>query len=118
MHGLEVHTAIEHQLPIVFVLFNNDAHGMCFTREYLYFGGDYSYNLFQQADLAAGMGAMFPSLTVLPASTPAEILEGLRSAPTGPALMSIPVNAGEVPPFGPFMEALRDIDENRRRKTD
>jgi acetolactate synthase-1/2/3 large subunit len=116
MHGLEVHTAIEHRLPVAFVLFNNDAHAMCFTREHLYFGGDYSYNLFQRADLAAGMAAMFPSLTVLPARTPAEIREGLGGGLFGPALMSIRVDAREVPPFAPFLEAMTGIDENRPRK--
>jgi acetolactate synthase-1/2/3 large subunit len=116
MHGLEIHTAIEHRMPIAFVLFNNDAHAMCFTREHLYFGGDYSYNLFKHADLAAGMAAMFPSLTVLPARTPAEIRDGLRGGLSGPALMSIQVDAREVAPFAPFLEAMLENDENRARQ--
>ncbi|MFD6420332.1 thiamine pyrophosphate-dependent enzyme, partial [Streptomyces sp. NPDC060194] len=37
MHGMEIHTAIEHDLPITFVVFNNNAHAMCVTREQLYY---------------------------------------------------------------------------------
>ncbi len=116
MHGLEIHTALEHRLPITFIVFDNTAHGMCFTREHLYYGGDYSYNLFQPSEFAAGLATMFPSLRVLPGTTPSEITESLRNAPPGPAMMSIPVDACEVPPFIPFQEAMTEIDENRARK--
>jgi acetolactate synthase-1/2/3 large subunit len=116
MHGLEIHTAVEYRLPITFILFNNNAHAMCYTREYLYYGGDYSYNLFEHSELAAGLGAMFPSLKVLPARSASEIAESLRGAPSGPAVMSIQVDACEVPPFAPFLQAMTGIDENRGRK--
>jgi acetolactate synthase-1/2/3 large subunit len=116
MHGLEIHTALEHHLPITFVLFNNDAHAMCVTREYLYYGGDYSYNMFQPSELASGLGMMFPSLRVLPARTPSEIGESLRDAPSGPAVMSIRVDACEVPPFVPFLEVITESHEDRTRK--
>jgi acetolactate synthase-1/2/3 large subunit len=117
MHGLEIHTAVEYRQPITFLLFNNDAHAMCFTREHLNYGGDYSYNLFKSSELAVGLGAMFPSLKVLPARTPSEIGEALRGACSGPAVMSIRVDAREVPPFVPFLEAMKVMDENRARKT-
>lgn len=39
MHGMEIHTAIEHRLPVTFVIVNNNAHAMCVTREQLYYGG-------------------------------------------------------------------------------
>jgi acetolactate synthase I/II/III large subunit len=116
MHGLEIHTAVENRLPITFILFNNDAHAMCFTREYLYCDEGSSQNLFHPSDLAAGVGAMFPSLKVLPARTPLEIGEGLRGAQSGPAVMSIRVDPCEVPPFVPFLQAMASIDENRARK--
>ena len=62
MHGMEIHTAIQYQLPITFVLLNNDAHAMCVTREQLYYGGDYSYNRFDPSALGVGLAAMFPGL--------------------------------------------------------
>jgi acetolactate synthase-1/2/3 large subunit len=109
MHGLEVHTALQYRLPIVFIVFNNNAHGMCFVREHLYFGGNYSYNLFQAAEPAGGLGAMFPSLKVLPGRTATEIGQSLRELPPGPAVMSIQVDPGEVPPFLPFLQAVRAV---------
>src|SRR5262249_47030964 len=39
MLGTEVHTAVDYQLPILFVVFNNGMHGMCVTRQQLFFGG-------------------------------------------------------------------------------
>jgi len=107
MHGLEVHTALQYRLPITFIVFNNNAHGMCFTREHLYFGGKYSFNLFQPSELADGLGAMFPSLKVLPGRTAIEIGESLRELPPGPAVMSIQVDPGEVSPFLPFLQVKR-----------
>ena len=39
MLGTEVHTAVHYRLPILFVVFNNGMHGMCVTRQQLYFDG-------------------------------------------------------------------------------
>jgi len=39
MQGMEVHTAVDLGLPILFVVFNNGMHGMCVTRQQLFFDG-------------------------------------------------------------------------------
>ena len=62
MHGMEIHTALQYRLPITFVLFNNNAHAMCVTREQLFYDGQYSYNRFRPSQLGAGLSAMFPGL--------------------------------------------------------
>ena len=62
MHGMELHTAIQYGLPVTMVLFNNNAHAMCVTREQLYYGDRYSYNRFTPSRLGAGLAAMFPGL--------------------------------------------------------
>ena len=62
MHGMELHTAIQYGLPITVVLFNNNAHAMCVTREQLFYGDQYSYNRFTPSRLGAGLAAMFPGL--------------------------------------------------------
>lgn len=124
MHGMEIHTAIEHDLPITFVIFNNNSHGMCFTREQLYYRGEYSYNLFRRSDIGAGVAAMFPSMRVEPSRSLHEVRRGLRNAPQGPMVMAIDVDAREVPPFLPFVQAMEVrsqapkglLDENRRKK--
>ena len=62
MHGLELHTAIQYRLPVTLVLFNNNAHAMCVTREQLFYDDLYSYNRFRPSHLGAGLAAMFPGL--------------------------------------------------------
>ena len=58
MHGMEIHTALQYRLPMTFVLFNNNAHAMCVTREQLLYDDLYSYNRFGPANLGAGLAAM------------------------------------------------------------
>ena len=53
MHGLELHTAIQYRLPVTLVLFNNNAHAMCVTREQLFYDDLYSYNRFGPSRLGA-----------------------------------------------------------------
>ncbi|MFD3428552.1 thiamine pyrophosphate-binding protein [Nocardia fluminea] len=108
MHGMEIHTAIEHDLPITFVVFNNNAHAMCVTREQLYYRDRYSFNRFQPSHLGAGIAAMFPGLparTVSDASRLPGALD-LSFAATGPSFLEILCDPDEVPPFLPFLSAL------------
>jgi len=53
MHGFEVHTAVEHALPITYVVFNNSAHGMCLVRERLLLEENGAYNVFQRSFIGA-----------------------------------------------------------------
>ncbi|MFJ2666162.1 thiamine pyrophosphate-binding protein [Nocardia fluminea] len=108
MHGMEIHTAIEHDLPITFVVFNNNAHAMCVTREQLYYRDRYSFNRFQPSHLGAGIAAMFPGLparTVSDASRLSGALD-LSFAAAGPSFLEILCDPDEVPPFLPFLSAL------------
>ncbi|HET7074664.1 MAG TPA: thiamine pyrophosphate-binding protein [Mycobacterium sp.] len=105
MHGMEVHTAVHYQLPVTFVLFNNNAHAMCVTRERLFYEDLYSYNRFRSSRLGAGLAAMFPGLT----SVDVTDLEGFAAAMRGvlavdgPAVVSVECAADEIPPFAPFL---------------
>lgn len=108
MHGMEVHTALQYRLPMTFVLFNNNAHAMCVTREQLFYDDIYSYNRFRPSRLGAGLAAMFPSLTSVDVSD----ADGLGAAMNaalgidGPAVISVECAADEIPPFAPFLAAL------------
>ncbi|MFI8091881.1 thiamine pyrophosphate-binding protein [Streptomyces sp. NPDC086080] len=109
-HGMEVHTAVEHDLPVTFVVFNNNAHAMCVLREQLLYAADYSYNTFRPADIAAGAGAMFPTLTARSARTPDELRRALAetNAGAGPALVCVESDPYETPPFVPFLRLIDD----------
>ena len=105
MHGMEVHTAVQYRLPVTFVLFNNNAHAMCVTREQLFYDDLYSYNRFRPSRLGAGLAAMFPGLTSVDVSD----LDGFAAAVCaaldvdGPAVVSVECAADEIPPFTPFL---------------
>ncbi len=113
MHGMEVHTAVHYQLPVTFVLFNNNAHAMCATREQLFYDDLYSYNRFRSSRLGAGLAAMFPGL----ASVDVTDLDGFAAcmraalAIDGPAVVSVECAADEIPPFAPFLNHI--AEENR-----
>ncbi|WP_067701628.1 thiamine pyrophosphate-binding protein [Nocardia jejuensis] len=106
MHGHEVHTAIEYQAPVTFVVFNNNAHAMCVTREQLYYSGDYSFNRFRTAEIGAGVAAMFPELPAWTAGTLGDFELALDKALSirGPAFIEIRCDPDEVPPFAPFLK--------------
>ncbi|KUI35755.1 thiamine pyrophosphate-binding protein [Mycobacterium sp. GA-2829] len=109
MHGLELHTAIQHRLPVTFVLFNNNAHGMCVTREQLYYDGTYSYNRFSPSRLGAGLSAMFPGMPSVDVADVADLPGAVASAldTRGPSVVSVECSADEIPPFAPFLTANR-----------
>jgi acetolactate synthase-1/2/3 large subunit len=105
MHGMEIHTAVEYDLPVTFIVFNNNAHAMCVTRETLYFDGNYTYNRFGPTHLAAGVAAMFPTVAARHVETADELLAALTDAnpTTSPAFVSVACDPDEVPPFVPFL---------------
>ncbi|TQF74669.1 thiamine pyrophosphate-binding protein [Rhodococcus spelaei] len=105
MHGMEIHTAVEHRLPVTFVVFNNNAHAMCVTREQLLYENRYSFNRFQPTFLGEGIAAMFPTLDTYSASTGAELEDALSAAAhsLGPAFVAVTCDPDELPPFLPFL---------------
>jgi acetolactate synthase-1/2/3 large subunit len=109
MHGMELHTAIQYGLPVTVVLFNNNAHAMCVTREQLFYGDRYSYNRFTPSRLGAGLAAMFPGLPSVDVTDLGELSGALRAAldHEGPSVVSVECSADEMPPFAPFLEAAQ-----------
>lgn len=114
MHGMEVHTAVQYRLPVTFVLFNNNAHAMCVTREQLFYGDLHSYNRFRRSRLGSGLAAMFPGLTSVDVSDIERFGTAVRAAVGvhGPAVVSVECAADEIPPFAPFL-VTPIAEENR-----
>ncbi|MGJ6126126.1 thiamine pyrophosphate-binding protein [Mycolicibacterium sp. Y3] len=106
MHGMELHTAIQYRLPVTVVLFNNNAHAMCVTREQLFYRDLYSYNRFTPSKLGAGLAAMFPGLPAVDVAEIGALPHALQTAldEEGPSVVSIECSADEIPPFAPFLE--------------
>ena len=105
MHGMEVHTAVQYRLPMTFVLFNNNAHAMCVTREQLFYDDLYSYNRFAPSRLAAGLATMFPGLSSVEVADIDALPVALERAMAadGPSVISIDCAADEIPPFAAFL---------------
>ena len=108
MTGLEVHTAVDLGLPILFVVFNNGMHGMCVTRQRLYFGGRIEctrYSRFDAMQVAGGLGSA-ERLWVARASTAEELharLEDYTRGPSRPGVLDLCLDREEIPPFVPFL---------------
>ncbi|MET7771314.1 thiamine pyrophosphate-binding protein [Nocardia sp. NPDC005366] len=114
MHGMEVHTALEHRLPVTFIVLNNNAHAMCVTREQIYYRDRYSFNRFRPAQLGDGIGAMFPELAAYSVHDPAELTDALGHCleNPGPSFISIDCDPDEIPPFVPFLTSLESTRRN------
>jgi len=119
MHGLELHTAIQYRLPVTLVLFNNNAHAMCVTREQLFYDDLYSYNRFAPSHLGAGLAAMFPGLPSVDVADAAALPGAVRAAleVDGPSVVSIECSADEVPPFAPFLSQPPRVADSQTDST-
>jgi acetolactate synthase-1/2/3 large subunit len=126
MHGMEVHTAVHYRLPVTFVLINNNAHGMCVTREQLFYDDLYSYNRFRPSRLGAGLAAMLPGLASIDVTDLDGFAAAMRAAldVDGPAVVSVECAADEIPPFAPFLVQLskttarEEIPTVKKERTD
>jgi len=114
---MEVHTAVDLGLPILFVVFNNGGHGMCVTRQQLFFESRIECSRYAEpsiAQIARGFGG--PSqLWVRSAETVAELDHTLGCLDQwswrGPAVLELVLRHEEVPPFTPFLDADAPVGE-------
>lgn len=109
MNGLDIHTAVQHALPITYVIFDNRAHGMCLVRERLLLDENAGYNTFRRSHIGAGLGAMFPGLFARDCRTNAELEGALEQASNvkGPAVISVELDVVEIPPFAALLQAAK-----------
>ena len=117
--GMEVHTAVDLGLPILFVVFNNAKHGMCVTRQQVYFDSRIecaSYRGASIAELSRGFGRG-DQIWVGEASTLAELDAALDDlgdwAWSGPAVLELTLRREEIPPFAPFLPAGAPVADKR-----
>jgi acetolactate synthase I/II/III large subunit len=108
MHGSEIHTAVELELPIIFIIINNNAHAMCTTREAVYYNAPYSYNQFKKTNIGGGISAMFSSVRVFSVQNAIDFKKALAQLNDhlAPALICIEIDASAVPPFKPFLDKM------------
>jgi acetolactate synthase I/II/III large subunit len=108
MTGFEIHTAVDLKLPILFIIFNNNMHGMCATRQKLFFESRIecsSYAPINIALVARGFGEK-DQLWSGRAKTTRELIDNLNDYETQvglPGVLEILISNDEIPPFTPFL---------------
>jgi acetolactate synthase-1/2/3 large subunit len=120
MQGMDVHTAVEHELPITYVVANNRAHGMCLVRERLLLRENAGYNVFRASRLGAGVGAMFPGIAAADCANAADLRNLFAAAMNraGPSFIGLDLEDVEVPPFVAFQERAPDATIVKREVDD
>jgi acetolactate synthase-1/2/3 large subunit len=110
MLGPEVHTAVDLRLRVLFVVMNDQQHGMCVTRQKLYFDGRTEcsrYAAVDAAQVARGFGPP-ERLWVGAAASPAQLLAKLAEyhadGAARPGLLEVRLSRAELPPFTPFLD--------------
>ncbi|HEX6273872.1 MAG TPA: thiamine pyrophosphate-dependent enzyme, partial [Polyangiaceae bacterium] len=110
MNGLDVHTAVEHELPVTYVILDNAAHGMCLVREQLLLHENAGYNTFHRSHIGTGLAAMFPGLAAWDCRTNEALEQALQRAygSRGPAVIAVELEDVEIPPFTAFQKAVEN----------
>lgn len=108
MSGFEIHTAVELALPILYVVFNNGMHGMCATRQQLYFDSRIEavrYSPVDVTSVAHGLGGA-GRLWAGRAGTARELVDALddhRQHAHLPGVLELDLTTEELPPFNNFL---------------
>lgn len=107
MNGLEVHTAVENEVPVVWIVLNNGGHGMVYHGERIQFQGKFVSSKFthpiEVARLAESLGALAYTVT-----EPNQLAKALRSALKSgrPAVIDARVDLEACPPTAKRFETL------------
>lgn len=106
MHGMEVLTALSHDIPVVWLIMQNDTLAMVHDIQTMTYKGRYVASEFVSPDfvkLAESFGALG-----LRADKPGEVAEAVRTAFAAdrPALVVVPIDPHEMPPAKARMMAM------------
>ncbi|MDR6885325.1 thiamine pyrophosphate-binding protein [Bacillus sp. 3255] len=108
MHGMEVLTAKEYQLPIVFVVINNARLGMVYHGHMLQYKrclDDFSQQRISIAGIASSLGLRSVEITSLDELQPQNVQEWLAHG--GPVVVEVIVDGNEIPPMGERVKFLQ-----------
>lgn len=107
MNGMEVHAAVEADVPVVWIVMNNGGHGMVCHGERLQFKGKFQTGKFRTplhiAKLAEGMGARAQRV-----EDPADFAGALRQALAAgePVVLDVLTDPETMPPMGMRIKTL------------
>lgn len=107
MNGMEIHTAVENKIPVVWVVMNNGGHGMVHMGETIQFKGKFNTALFnhplQIAKIAEAMGAR-----AIRVHEPGEVEQAVRYAiqANEPYVVEVMIDQESRPPSALRLETL------------
>lgn len=107
MNGMELHAAVEHSVPVVWVVLNNGGHGMVHHGERLQFKGRFSTSKFQHPlDIAAMARAMGAQACVAESAGGVEAAVKAALSRPGPTVIDARVDIEALPPMALRIETL------------
>lgn len=110
MNGMEVHTAVDNDIPVIWLILNNGGHGMVHHGERIQFGGKFNTSIFNKrlnvAEIARGLGA-----ESFEASKPGDVARCLALALKcgRPAVIDAAIDVSEAPPIGHRIQSLEKM---------
>lgn len=108
MHGMEIHTAVEQNLPITYIIFDNSSHGMCDLREKK-FTAPKNFNRFSTELHGEHLGKLISPLTSFNADSPEELESILNESNlSAPLFITVKIPANEPIPFRPLMHQIKE----------
>jgi acetolactate synthase I/II/III large subunit len=117
MNGFEIHTAVQLRLPILYVVFNNQGHGMCATRQRMLFEARVECATYGPVDITAVARGFGPRAALWSGSAgSAEELVALlehyhdRYADR-PGVLELRLPREEIPPMVPFVANDSETEE-------
>ncbi len=114
MNGMEVHTAVENDIPVVWVVMNNGGHGMVHVGETLQFKGKFSTSQFKHpldaAQIAEAVGAL-----AFRVSKAGETEKAIRQALASgrPSVIDVRIDPEAMPPLGIRLATLERFFQGR-----
>ncbi len=119
MNGTEVHTAVENDIPVIWVVMNNGGHGMVCHGETLQFQGKFSTGKFRYplhiAALAQAMGAQ-GLLVEKPGEFGTALAKAIKSR--RPTVIDVIIDPTDMPPLGLRIETLDQFFDPKKPDAD
>ena len=108
MNGMEVHTAVEHDVPVIWVVVNNGGHGMIYHGERMQFGGRFVSSVFREPIDVAGLARAMRARAFRVAGS-GELGDAVREALAAgaPAVIDVAADLSEAPPMASRVRALQ-----------
>lgn len=117
MNGMEVHTAVEWDVPVIWLVMNNGGHGMVCHGERLQFKGKFTTGKFRRAldiaSIAEALGAK-----AFRVERPGEMAQAMQEAlkSPGPVVIDARTDPEEMPPLSLRIETLDRFFEGMKGK--